>query len=431
MHYDQVRVPAEKSFTEDLDKMFNADLLRSVIREAKVEESSNGYHTMLKGHSFKITPELTPDIAAICQEVLAKLKFEEDVEFFIESSASFNAGAVSRMEEGQAHLVILHAGLVEKFSDAELRFIIGHEVGHLISKNSELRGVINFIYPPGTQMSSFLMDKIETWEKLSELTADRFGYIACPDLSVCRSVFFKLASGLGGDRVVFSEEAFQASMDEVLDYFKKSGQGLSTSHPINPIRLRALQVYADSKAFSEMNPDANPDANHDANPEMNEGQEFIDDSQLNGAMQELTDIILTKGGSELMAHRKAFLASAGLIVAGADGRYDDAEIKRILEALGSTSHFPRQFLDEIVQGGKVGEVFSQSVQAILQMNPGERYQMFQYMVDIAFTDRALDDDELKLMYDVGENMFGMQRKEVAQQIAAALQREFVPNILGD
>ncbi len=414
MQYSQVRVAAEKLFTEDLSNLFNAELVQSIIRESKVEAVDNVYLALLQGHSFKIAPELTPGIHATCLEVQEALGFTEKVEFFIDSSPEFNAYAISRVEEDQPHIITMNSGIIDKFTPEELRFIIGHEFGHLISKNSELRRVMGFVFPPGSNMSSFLSDKLDTWDKLSELTADRFGFIAMPDLAVARSVFFKLSSGLDADKVQFNGDAYQKSMDDILDYFKNSTGALSTTHPVNPIRLKALQLFAESQTMAQV---------HDS-------EDMEEDTALTKNMDELTQLILNKGVSPLAWERKRFFVSAGLLVANVDGVVTETEITTVLAAISSATHFPRELLDEIVAQGEITEIFMESVGAILKANPAERHPLFLFMVEMALADQSLGADEADFLFKCGVEVFGFQRKEIAQMIAELLQKHFVPNLLG-
>ena len=49
-------------------------------------------------------------------------------------------------------LLALHSGLIEKFDDEELQFVIGHEIGHLISKSADLMRIIDFLFPVAENM---------------------------------------------------------------------------------------------------------------------------------------------------------------------------------------------------------------------------------------------------------------------------------------
>ncbi len=414
MHYEQIRVKAEKIFSNDISTLFNAEILHDILRDAKVESTANTYLSMLQGHSFKVTRDLAPRIHQITTEVREKLDFQEDIEFFIESAPDLNCAAMFRMDEDQPHVVIINSALVDRFTDEELRFVLGHELGHLVSRNSELRRIINWIYPLGTNMSTILQDKIETWEKLAELSADRFGYIAAPDYEICLQVFFKLSSGLDTDRIAFVPAAYRESMDAILEQFKKNGGAGSSTHPINPVRLKALDHFRNSGLYKLVTA----------------GKDPKQDEDLTTAMEPLMEIILDRGLTPLMHHRKRVIATGGMIIAHADGEIAKEELEKTLSGLAHSTHFPRKLLDEIMSEGEIGEIFAKSVNAVLEANPIERYSMFTFLVDVAVADKKLQKKEVDLLYEIGENIFGFQLKEMAQMIADTLQKEFIPNILG-
>jgi uncharacterized tellurite resistance protein B-like protein len=415
MKYEHIRVDAERIFTDDIARLFNADVLEPIIREAQVESQDNPMLAVLRGHSFKVTAELAPRIHAVCSTVLERLQFTEAVEFFIESSANLNGGAMHRLEDDQPHLIVLTSGLIERCTDQELHFVLGHEIGHLVSRIADLRRIVGFVYPPDAVMTTVLKDKLETWEKLAELTADRFGFLAVPDFDTCLAVFFKLSSGLDAQRIAYDSAAYRASIDDVLEYFRTAGADLPTSHPINPIRLKALEHFSASKLCRELRA----------------GREPGDDADLKKQVEPLVDLILTKGTSPLSEARKQIVATAGFMIASADGEVSPEELENILGTLSNASHFPRHALDAILGGKDPMKVFFEAVKRVLSVNPGERMAIFSYLIDVALSDRRLRQQEVDLLYRLGEDLFGLSRKEAAQMIAAALQKAFVPNLLAE
>ncbi len=413
MEYRDVRVAREKEFSEELRLLFNAGVVSDILRESRVEGRENWLLAAMHGHGLKITAALAPRVHAICREVEQALEFEEPVEYFVRGDATLNCMAVPRLEEDQPHLVIIHSEMLERFTDAELRFVLGHELGHLVSRNSELQQVIRFVFPDADQMPLTIRDKIEVWDKLAELSADRFGFLAEPDLDVCLAVFFKLSSGLDTAAIRFDPQAYRREMAVVLAAFRSElSSDTVPSHPINPIRLEALQHFAGSRLCTGLR----------------QGGEPVDDLALASAMTELVDLLLTKGHSPLALARRRFLASAGVLVAGVDQQLDPDELDTILEPLAGFTHFPARYFREVLAAGDVPQAMAESAQAILQVNPGERFGMFRFMVEVALADRRLDTREVDLLLEVGQKLFGFQRKEVAQMLAEALQRGFIPRL---
>lgn len=415
MKYEHIRVEAEKVFTDDIARLFNADVLEPIIREAQVESRENPFLAVLRGHSFKVSAELAPRIHAVCRTVLERLQFTENVEFFIESAADLNCAAMHRLEDDQPHLIVTNSAIIERFTDQELQFVIGHEIGHLVSRIAELRRIVGFVYPPGTRMSPMLQDKLETWEKLAELTADRFGFLAAPDFETCLAVFFKLSSGLDAQRIAYDPAAYRASLDEVLEYFRKEGADMPTTHPINPIRLKALEHFGASRLYRDVLA----------------GREPAADEELKKQMDGLAELILSKGTSSLSEARKQIIATAGFMIASADEEVSQEEMEKILGTLSQASHFPRHTLDAILGGKDPMKVFFEAVRRVLSVNPGERLAIFSYLIDVALSDRRLRQHEVDLLYRLGEDLFGLSKKEAAQMIAVALQKAFVPNLLAE
>jgi uncharacterized tellurite resistance protein B-like protein len=414
MIYERVRVSREKEFSEELRELFNADVIAGVIREGKVEEDENWMLAVMHGHGLKISAALAPRVHAICEQVKAALQFTEPVEFFVHGDPGLNCSAVPRLEESQPHLVIINSGLLERFTDAELRFVLGHELGHLVSRNSELQRIIRFVFPDGDEIPLTIRDKVEIWDKLSEMSADRFGFLAEPDLNVCLAVFFKLSSGLDTASIRFDPQAYLQEMERVLEAFRTEMADSGASHPVNPVRLKALQLFAGSALFAQLRA----------------GGEAQADPALAEAMNDLVQVLLSKGHSPLAAARRRFIAAAGLMVAGVDDSIGPDEMDAILEPLANFTHYPAEYFRHVLEDRDVLRVFHESATDILDANPGERFAMFGYMVSVALADRRIDRQEVEMLFEVGEGLFGFQRKEIAQILAEALQQEFVPRLPG-
>ncbi len=412
MEYDTIRLAREKEASEHLRQLFTADIIAEILREGRVEERENWVLATLQGHGLRITQALAPRVAAICDDVREALDFTDAVEFFVHGSGELNCSAVPRVEDDHPHLVVINSALLEKLTDSELRFVLGHELGHLISRNSELKRIIDFIFPE-ENMPLPLRDKVDTWDKLSEMSADRFGYLAEPDLEVCLAVFFKLSSGLDTKAIRFDATAYLQEMDRVLEAFRTELSDSGMSHPVNPIRVKALQVFAESDLFQALR-----DNRHDA----------AANAALSRSMEDLVQLVLSKGHSPLVAARRRFIAAAGLLIAGADEQIVIDELDAILEPLARFTHYPARYFRRMVEQSDVLSVFREATATILEANPSERFEMFEYMVSVALADRAIDRREIEMLFEVGDKVFGFQRKEVAQLLASAVQQHYVPRL---
>jgi hypothetical protein len=412
MFSNEIRLPLEKKLGDDLYRTLEGDILTDIIAEGKIEESSNYYQLILQGHSFKAMPNLSPGVSAIFEEVLGRLEFKEPIEFYINNSPELNAFAIASTEEGQPHIVNLNSGLLQMLSDQELRFVVGHEIGHIISRNANISKLINFVYPNPARIPVLLQHKINLWQKLAELTADRYGFIANPDMASCISGFFKISSGLNAERIGFDFNAYLEENERILARFRETGAGSSLSHPINPIRIKAIQLFADSGLYKSLKENHQPAA----------------DPALDEAINDLTLTLMVFSSSPLDQYRKQFIATAGIIMANIDEQMTEDEYKLILNSLASFTIFPSEYLDTILKAGEVGNQLMEAISKILEINPSDRYVMFDMMVSMVHTDRRISKPEITFLFDIGTRMFGMNRKEVAQLIAGNLQQGWNPEL---
>ena len=392
------KLDLEKQLGKQIYNALQGEIVEEVLRKTKISSRDAYWRSSMEGHSLRVQKELLPDIYKLCQDVKKKLNVKDEVDFYITGDSDVNAFSLAAEDEGEHHIVNVNSALFDLMSEDELRFVIGHELGHLINKDTALARLINFVFPEGAAVPVTLQYKIRLHEQLAELVADRYGYMATEDLGVCVTAFFKMASGLDLEKMNVSIDALIADNSRRLDYFLKDKGTSRSSHPVNPIRVQALNLFATAKTENE----------------------------LQKGMTELISILLKVGDSELDEHTARFVASAGLIVAQTDGKIGEDELNQIIEALAEFKIFPRQFLDEIAEGDVV-KTFNESVQAIMNINPGMREGMLEYMIQIVLSDKLISKEEVSLLYQFGNNL-GLSDMEVATAIAVAIQKNYIPSL---
>ncbi|MBQ6649074.1 MAG: M48 family metalloprotease [Muribaculaceae bacterium] len=392
------KLELEKQLSKQIYTALQGEIVEDVLRKTTISSRDAYWRSSMEGHSLKVQKELLPDFYELCQDVKKKLGFKDKVDFYITGDSDVNAFSLAAEDEGEAHIVNVNSALFDLMSNDELRFVVGHELGHLINKDTALVRLINFVFPPEAAVPVTLQYKIRLHEQLAELVADRYGYLATEDLGVCVTAFFKMASGLDLQKMNVSIDALIADNNRRLEYFLKDKGVSRSSHPVNPIRVQALNLFATCKSQEE----------------------------LQKGMDELISILLKVGDSELDEHMARFIASAGLIVASSDDEMKDDEINQIIEMLARLKIFPRKYLEEIAQGD-VGKTFNESVENILKINPGMRMGLLEYMIHIALSDKIIARKEVDLIYNFGASI-SLSEMEVASAIAESIQRNYMPSL---
>lgn len=391
-------IELEQQLGSQIYTALQGNVVEEVLRKTKISSNDAYWRSNMEGHCLKVQPELLPDFYNLCQEVKQQLNFNEPVDFYITGDATVNAFSLAAEDEDSPHIVNINSGLFDLMSQDELRFVVGHELGHLINRDTALSRLIGFVFPPNSNAPVSLQYKIRLHNQLAELVADRYGYLASGNMNACVTAFFKMASGLDLEKMNVSIDALLSDNTRRLDYFLHDKGVSRASHPVNPIRVQALNLFTNATSEKE----------------------------LQDGMDELISILLKVGNTELDEHLACFIASAGIIVASSDGEVNDDELEQIIDTLASLQMFPRRYLEEIA-ASDIGEVFNQAVGNIININPGMREGLLQYMISIVMSDKRIAKEEVELLYGFGDSI-GFSEMEVASAIAESIQQRYIPSL---
>ena len=391
-------IALEKQLSKQIYNALQGAVVEAVLKKIQTSSADTYWRSSMEGHSLKVQEDLLPDFYRLCHDVKKKLRFEEPVDFYITGDSSVNAFSVAAEGKGEPNIVNVNSALFDLMTEEELRFVIGHELGHLINKDTKLNRLVRFVFPPEAAVPVSLQYKIRLHDQLAELVADRYGYMATDDLGVCVTAFFKLASGLDLVKMNGSLDALIADNNRRLNYFLKD-KGISrATHPVNPIRVQALNLFSTMETQQD----------------------------LNDGMEELISILLKVGDSELDEYTAQFIVSAGILVANIDKALNLEEYHAIIENLADLKIFPRKFIEEVMKGD-IMKTFNDSVENILKINPGMREDMLEYMIQIVISDKTISNEEMNMLYDFGRNV-GLSDMEVATAIAVAIQKNYIPSM---
>ena len=374
-------------------------VVRFVLKNAQGGTDDDYWRSRMEGHCMKADKNLLGNFYNLCHEVQERLNFQEKVDYYVTGDSSINAFSIAAEDSEHPHIVNVNSELFNLMSEDELKFVIGHELGHLINQDTALRRLIHFVYPPeSTQIPITLQYKIHLHDNLAELVADRYGYIACGNLEACVTAFFKMASGLDLEKMQVSIDDLLSDNSKHLDYFLKGGGMSHYDHPVNPIRVQAINLFASARNQIE----------------------------LDNGMEELIQILLKVGNNPLDEPMSVFVATAGIIAANVDGNVTKEEYEQIIRTLSGSNIFPKSFLESVLKED-VDALFEKSVSTILSINPGLKPSLLEYMIGIILSDREIGEKEVNFIYGIGKSL-GLSVKEISVLFAGMVQRNFNPSL---
>lgn len=132
--------------------------------------------------------------------------------------------------EKQMILLSFKAAVMNK--DAEQRFLLGHELGHIQLGHLAahvVQGLLNSLHKKNELLGPIVFDMIDVplnrWYRTSEFTADRAGYLCCEDINSINHLFGKMPN-----------------TPENTSYIQY--KSLSYDHPNMTVRTKALVKFA-------------------------------------------------------------------------------------------------------------------------------------------------------------------------------------------
>ena len=239
----RLRFAPERALHDKLFERFGLDVL---IDHFVASGGVRAAYDVVVGSQLRLTPLLAPRLCTLLDEARAVLGFDEPLEMFVAQEASVNASAIHSLGPGEPHVITLTSALVERMSDDELRFILGHELGHLAWRHYRARlALAAFGEDEGERSKAppLLARRLESWDRLAEISADRAGFVVIGGkLEIAVSAFFKMQSGLGPEHLRFDIHAFLEQL-ATLEKLPRRELLARFSHPATPIRVRALELF--------------------------------------------------------------------------------------------------------------------------------------------------------------------------------------------
>lgn len=179
---------SDKAAFLSLEKVKAFDKAVDWVIKNTVEEVTNVQQT---GSSICVNQDATPDLFNLVNDVAATVDVSNVPQVYTRWGYD-----IYITTDGDKHpKMIVNTGTVDLLTPAEQRFMIGHEFGHIKSNHLKYLLLCRYwslyhSYIPG---STLLQIPLFYWSRMTDLTADRVGLLACQDINVALKTMIKLA----------------------------------------------------------------------------------------------------------------------------------------------------------------------------------------------------------------------------------------------
>jgi Zn-dependent protease with chaperone function len=216
---------------------------------------NRSHHNELIAAALPVNAETAPGLAELAKSCTRRLR-AAPTSMYVAPGMTLNAYTFGLVEP---QVVVVYAGVLKIMDEDELRFIIGHEMGHVCLGHTWLNSLVGGIagIPSPYFAAALLYFSFRWWNRACEYSADRAGLLACGKPEKAASALIKLAGGASGVR---SAEALQ----QVLQKIESEDDGLTgnltellSTHPMVVRRLDALRKYAVSGEYKRLQAEVN------------------------------------------------------------------------------------------------------------------------------------------------------------------------------
>lgn len=232
-----------------------------VVRKVAGFFGERGIRQLFLGDAVKVGPNQRPKLDAMWTEVLQTLDWPERPELYVSQTPIANAMAVGFDKP----FVIVNSGLLDILSDEEVRSVLGHELGHIMSGHTTYTtiayillsfGISNLPFLAGIAILPFQLAILE-WHRKSELSADRAGLLSTQDLTTTMSAEMKLAGGIAGNDTLDVQEFIRQAEEyefggTAWDTILKIMNTALRSHPMHTVRAAELLRWHRSGAYDRI-----------------------------------------------------------------------------------------------------------------------------------------------------------------------------------
>jgi hypothetical protein len=250
-----------------------------VLRKLSGLINERAFRLQFLGSAIRVDERQFPKIHLLYTEAGTTLDVRELPELYVTNFPLWNAMTIGMDKP----FIVINSGLLQGLDDEEVRFVLGHELGHAQSGHAlyqsllfwlmRLTGALNWL-PIGALGLRAIIAALHEWARKAELSGDRAGLLAVQDPAVALRVQMKLASG--GRLSELDTTAFLAqgteyeSAGDLRDSVLKLLLLEAASHPLNVVRAHELRRWVDDGEYTAIVSGAYPKRQDDGTASMSQ-----------------------------------------------------------------------------------------------------------------------------------------------------------------
>lgn len=250
--------PADRAALQTLRAVPGFD---QVLKKSIGFFGERGIRTMFQANAVQVGPRQFKVLHRLQLEVQQTLDWPEPVPVFVSQHPWFNAGAYGV----DRPFVVLNSAALDLLEERELRALLGHELGHVMSGHALYRTMLAIVLAFGLQNLPFLTGfallpirlALQEWARKSELSSDRAALLASQDPDDVISLFLKASGGTVKNQGELDLDAYKEQIaayetNDNVDAVFKLLNLLDQTHPFHTLRAASLSRWSRSEEYARI-----------------------------------------------------------------------------------------------------------------------------------------------------------------------------------
>ena len=199
------------------------------------------------------------ELYAAYRECCEILDIQKIPELYVSQSPIVNAGAIGLDEP----FIVLNSATLELYPTDEIPFVLGHELGHILSDHVLYKTMLRILLQLGLGRMGLpglailgIIAALKEWDRKSELSSDRAGLLCVQDADTAYRILMKMAGGPQTHQMDAGEFRKQAEEYErggdLRDSALKLLNLLWLSHPFPVLRLAELERFVERGDYAQI-----------------------------------------------------------------------------------------------------------------------------------------------------------------------------------
>ena len=248
--------PADKAALQALRRI---PVFDDVLRKIFGVMSEKAIRLAFQASAVRVTKNQFPDLYRDYQECLHTLDAPDEYPLFVSQTPVVNAGAWGLNQP----FIILNSGAIRLLDEEEVSYVMGHEIGHIMSDHVLYKTMTVILlnlatlgFPiVGLAARAVLVALLE-WQRKSELSSDRAGLLTVQEPDRVLGAMLKMAGGGVGDELHLPDYVTQAEEyregGDLLDQVFKVLNLIGQTHPFYTIRVNELRSWIESGDYDRI-----------------------------------------------------------------------------------------------------------------------------------------------------------------------------------